>query len=641
METDKQAPQSIAGPDLSGPYRLATPKGCTVNRVMKVGLSSNLWLSVRARPSLLSILRVLRTKSRQNDLIILLGVSLIFRVVIATFVSHPPYIDAAYYFDVAKSLASGHGFTEDFIFAYLAPARSVVHPSNFLWMPLTSIVIAPFFALFGTSWHVAQIPFTLLSASLPLLAYWIGWDIFQSRRYALAIAYFMLLEGPLYTLEFAVTDSFALYSWVGLLALVGMYQGWRGHPWRFALAGIAIGLAHLTRADGGILLVVGGLVWLCSHKRKDRKGNILWVSNEGTQLHPIPWQALLGMCSFYLLTMAPWFLRNLALIGSPLPTWGTATIWLTSYSDFFSFHKILSAQTYFSWGLSNILSSKLQALLYDLVVLSVALYIPLPFAILGMWSQRKRADLLPFLIYLLLLYAIMSLIFSVTTVHGTFSHSLTPLLPVLHGWAIVGMDITIAYTSKRFGKEYKNASKNANKTLYANKTFKIKGLVEVFMAIIHKKGVKGPQFSPTIPPKDGDLLCLAIAMAAGVVVLGQIVFDLPPTWRQDYFPYQKVEQIVASDYRENRKLHDPVQPVVMVPDAATYYYFTGQHAVALPEQDLSAILDAAQSYSVSYILFPQDQWEEKYHLQQTPFVDGKLKLIWTSSSGALYRFLRS
>lgn len=130
-------------------------------------------------------------------------------------------------------------------------------------------------------------------------------------------------------------------------------------------------------------------------------------------------------------------------------------------------------------------------------------------------------------------------------------------------------------------------------------------------------------------------------MAAGVVVLGQIVFDLPPTWRQDYFPYQKVEQIVASDYRENRKLHDPVQPVVMVPDAATYYYFTGQHAVALPEQDLSAILDAAQSYSVSYILFPQDQWEEKYHLQQTPFVDGKLKLIWTSSSGALYRFLRS
>src|SRR2546429_4989891 len=122
-------------------------------------------------------------QSRQVDLIILLGISLILQIVIAAVVSQPGRGDAAYYFDVAKNLASGHGFTEDVIFTYLTPAKSVVHPSNLYWMPLTSIIIAPFLALFGTSWRVAQIPIILLSTSLPLLAYWIGRDIFQSRRY--------------------------------------------------------------------------------------------------------------------------------------------------------------------------------------------------------------------------------------------------------------------------------------------------------------------------------------------------------------------------------------------------------------------------------------------------------------------------
>ena len=95
-------------------------------------------------------------QSRQRDLIILLGISLIFRVATAAWAFQPWYPDAASYFDVAKNLASGHGFTEDFIFTYLTPAKSVVHPSNLYWMPLTSIIIAPFLVSFGTSWRIAQ-----------------------------------------------------------------------------------------------------------------------------------------------------------------------------------------------------------------------------------------------------------------------------------------------------------------------------------------------------------------------------------------------------------------------------------------------------------------------------------------------------
>jgi hypothetical protein len=595
------------------------------------------------------------TQSRRFDLIILLAVSLIVRAIVTASVSQPSYADAAYYFDVAKNLASRHGFIEDFIYIYLTPAKSIVHPSNFYWMPLTSIIMAPFLALFGTSWQVAQIPMTLLSATLPLLAYWIGWDLFQSRRYALAMALFTLFEGPLYSLYFATTDCFALYSWIGLLALIGMYQGWRGRHWCFALAGIPIGLANLTRADGELLLVVGSLVWFCSHKLKDRKDNPLWKSNDNTQLHPIPWQALLGMYICYLWTMAPWFLRNIALIGSPLPTWGTTTIWLTSYEDFFSFHKIISTQAYFSWGLANILASKLIALSFNLLMLVGAVYIPLPFAILGMWIERKRAEFLPFLLYLILLYAILSLVFTFPTMHGSFFHSLTALLPILHGWSIVGMDATIAYVSRRFSKAYRNAKKAE----CPSPSPQAKGLARFF-------GPRGPNAKPLdtlgIVPlefptlggmervvrfssfhrsvgEDQDILCLSIAILAAIIVLVETILTIAPGWKHDYLLYQKVGQVVASDYREHNGVPTHNQPIVMVADAADYYYATGQHAVLLPTQDLTTILEAAQSHSVSYILFTPNQGTEERLLEQTTLTDDRLKLIWTSSSGKLYRFL--
>jgi hypothetical protein len=79
----------------------------------------------------------------------------------------------------------------------------------------------------------------------------------------------------------------------------------------------------------------------------------------------------------------------------------------------------------------------------------------------------------------------------------------------------------------------------------------------------------------------------------------------------------------------------------MVADSADYYYITGQHAVLLPTQKLPTVLDAAQSYSVSYILFTPNQGKEEHQIWQTTSTDSRLKLIWSSPSGKLYRFLRS
>jgi hypothetical protein len=568
------------------------------------------------------ILRVLfRRKINQNqrrDLIILFALSLIFRVTMAGWVSQPWYLDAAYYFDVAKNLASGHGFTEDFIFMYLTPATSVVHPSNFYWMPLTSIIIAPFLALFGISWHIAQIPIILLSIPLPLFTYWIGWDIFCRRRYALAMSFFMLLGGYTYPFFFAATDSLALYSWVSLLALVGMYQGWRGHPWRFALAGIAIGLAHLTRQDGILLLPVGCFIWLYSQKK--HKGNFLWQSSEHTELHPIPWQALLGMLSLYLLTMAPWFVRNIVLVGSPIPTGAATTIWLTDYGDFFSFHKTISLQTYLNWGWNNILWSKGETLTDHFLLLNAVVYIPFGFVMLGMWVERKRAELLPFLLYLILMYSILALIFTIPSIHGTFFHSLVALVPFLYAWAITGIDTTVSYISKQLAKRHSYTHKKGD----VFDTLHIKGLARFSKFLL----------------KDGSLVFLAVAMVLAIINVGKTMLSASGG-SSDPILYQQVGKIVASDYKAHSRLHNSIQPIVMVADPPDYYYATGQHAVLWPTQNLATTLDAAQTYSVSYILFTPNYGKEGQQIWRARLTDRRLKLIWSSASGKLYRFLGS
>ena len=52
-------------------------------------------------------LKGLVTQSRQRDLLVLLGVSLIWRVATAVLIYQPGYIDGAYYFDVARNWPAG------------------------------------------------------------------------------------------------------------------------------------------------------------------------------------------------------------------------------------------------------------------------------------------------------------------------------------------------------------------------------------------------------------------------------------------------------------------------------------------------------------------------------------------------------
>ena len=143
--------------------------------------------------------------------------------------------------------------------------------------------------------------------------------------------------------------------------------------------------------------------------------------------------------------MAPWFARNLRVIGRPLSTAGLQTLWLTDYDDLFSYGKPLTLRAYLDWGWDNILRSKLQALwLNAQTVLFVGWMIALaPLGLLGAWRLRRQAAFRLAGLYGVLLYLTMSLVFTFPGWRGGMLHSTVALLPALYAAAMEGLDLFV------------------------------------------------------------------------------------------------------------------------------------------------------------------------------------------------------
>jgi hypothetical protein len=145
--------------------------------------------------------------------------------------------------------------------------------------------------------------------------------------------------------------------------------------------------------------------------------------------------------------MGPWFVRNVYVIGQPLSTAGTRTMWLTSYDDLYSYGKPLTVGAYLNWGWGNILRSKIEALwLNAQTLLFVGWMIFLaPWGLVGVWRLRRRLVFRPALLNGVVLYVAMSLVFTFPGWRGGMLHSVTALLPTLYAAAMEGLDAFVAW----------------------------------------------------------------------------------------------------------------------------------------------------------------------------------------------------
>ena len=363
------------------------------------------------------------TRPIVRDLLVLTVLALALRSLAALLVPWPPYTDAAYYDMVAQQLATGHGFTAPVIWSFLEigsriPADpSLPVPSNGHWMPLTSVVAAGGMALFGPGWRAGQVPMVLLSTALVPFTYVVGWQLWRSRTVALGGATLALLSGPL-LIAAPLVANYAVFGVCGAAALYASCRAVsarRAGPWLVA-AGLACGLATLTRVDGLLLTVAPAVAWLLRLERRSVVVALGWG---------------FGSAAAFLLVLAPWMARNLATFGAPLPSAGAHMLWISSYNEQFSIGHEISLSSYLaSTSPLAIVGTRLAAwveLLGRTAVLTGGIFVV--FFLAGLWMARRRRELLPFVVYFVLMFAVMGAVFTFHGPKGAFYHSSTAWLP--------------------------------------------------------------------------------------------------------------------------------------------------------------------------------------------------------------------
>jgi 4-amino-4-deoxy-L-arabinose transferase-like glycosyltransferase len=491
-------------------------------------------------------------------------ITLLFRLTTALPLESAGYMDASYAIHVAENLVRGQGFVEHVLWNYLDQPNGLPHPSNLYWMPLPSLLIVPFFALFGVSYRVAQIPFILISSLLPLFTFYLTRRLFARDDYAWPAAIFTAFSG-FYTIYWVSPDNFTPFALSASACLYVIARGVETKSARyFFVAGILAALSHLSRADGLLLLAVAPVILFFNRSTFSRRNILLFT-----------FYFLLG----YLLWMSPWFLRNYLAIGSVYPNAGTKTLWLTNYDELFRFTDDLTMQRYFAWGLANILASKLQAAFVNLLVVSfgVLQIFLIPFAIIGLWQNRRRIELHPFIVYAILLYLAMTLAFTFPSMRGTMLHSSAALLPFLAAAAPPGIDAFVRWVARR---------RRTWDVALASRVFRVGFItLSIFLAgWLYAQGV--------FPINDGSREI--------------------PLWNQRDIEYVPIARWLDQNARAD--------DVVMVVDPPTFFNVSHRRAIVIPTDSIAAIFDAARRYDARFLILQFDHpkpLNDLYHERTT------------------------
>jgi len=481
----------------------------------------------------------------------LLALALAIRLLTALLLKQPGYTDAYYYAVGAQQLRSGNGFAEPFIWNYLDPPDGVPHPGYLYWMPLTAMVGWLGLAVFGDSFGAMQVPFVLLSALLPLVAYGIAWSLTGEIKHAVLAGLLAVFPG-FYTHVLVLPDSFAPFALTGSTCL---WVAGRGlcdrRPLWFGLAGLAAGFGHLARADGLLLVGVALAAALAPALPPFR-------APEGSPEPARRWVVGVALVlGGYLLVMGPWFVRNWFVYGTPLAGAGSTTMFLTTYDDMFAYGRPLSLEHYLAWGWGEILRSKALALWVNLQRLWAEnlLIVLLPFSSLGLWKLRGKRELWPFFLYLPLLFVTMTFVFTFPGMRGGLFHSGGALLPFFFAAAGPGLEVALRWAARRF------------KGWHAQRAW--------------------PVFSAGLV---GIALLLTVFSLWQAGVLGG-------EWNQRDQGYAEIGAWLSEK--------GTGQAVVMVGNAPGFVWHTGQPSIAIPNEPLETILAVADRYSAQYLVLDQ------------------------------------
>jgi 4-amino-4-deoxy-L-arabinose transferase-like glycosyltransferase len=481
----------------------------------------------------------MRKSGIRRDLLLLFGLSLTVRLVVAALITRPGYMDPAYYAAGAVNLAEGGGLSEPYIWNYLDDPAGIPHPGFLYWMPLPSLLAAPFAALLPGSFFALQLPFAFLSAALPLVGYVLVCHATGVRRHAWIAGLLVLFSGFFFP-HWTLPETFAPFALFGSLAL---WLAGRRERWASLLGGLFVGLAHLTRADGVILLPIILLAPLL-------------LPRPGTMRRAA--RAVIGrwllVAVGYSLVMAPWLIRSLSITGTLFPSGGTKTLWLTSYDDLYGYGRDYSLDSYLAWGWANVWNSKLSAMGVNLqrFLAEDCMVFLLPLAIIGFRRLRHWFSGTISIVYLLLVYLVHSLAFTYPGMRGGFFHASAPVLPFLYVAATEGLEAAVGWVGRRRRWNLCQAQ-----------------------------------------------VVFAAAVVVGAVVLsGYVASAKVRAWQGVDRVYEEIGHWLVEREAGDR--------VVMANNPPAFWYYTRRPAIVVPTSDPQTLLAVADRYGAGYVILDRN-----------------------------------
>ena len=428
--------------------------------------------------------------------LLLYGLALAVRLVLVWHFPDPAYPDSFYYVDVARALVAGDGFNVDFIWIFpevggVVPAHPVLPiPSNAHWMPLASLIQVPFLLLFGNVAWASALPFALLGATAAPLTWAIARDAGARRLVAIGAGFLVAI--PVLSLTYmAQPDNFSLFQPLVAGSLWMGARGLKGSPRSFALAGLLAGAATLSRNDGLLVLVALGLAFAWDRWRGWRSPMATTDGGATIPSRPaIPLGAAIACVGLFVLVMAPWWIRQLAVFGSISPSSTSGRVFfIRDIGEWNSITVPATLDHLLGMGIGPFLATRIGGLVAAVMIFTtlIAGFVLAPFMVIGGWARRRSLDFGPFFLYAGLLFGFSALISAVHVPGGTFIHSAVALAPHAYILALEGIAIAVAWLAAR----RRSWDPVAATTVFTGATARLRGRGRAVRVAVRAPGLGG------------------------------------------------------------------------------------------------------------------------------------------------------
>jgi hypothetical protein len=242
----------------------------------------------------------------------------------------------------------------------------------------------------------------------------------------------------------AQPDNFGLYEPLVAAALWMVARGLKGNARSYALAGLLVGVATLARNDGVLVGAAVGLAFMWDRWRAWRSG--------GVRPPAIPAWAAAACAGLFILIVAPWLARQLAVFGTFSPSAASGKVlFIRDIAEWNSITTPATLQHLLGQGIGPLLASRVNGLLAAITIFSVLVggVVLVPFMVIGAWRRRRCRDFGPFLTYAAILFAFSAIVSAVHVPGGTFIHSAIALAPGAYVLALEGIVAAVAWVAAR------------------------------------------------------------------------------------------------------------------------------------------------------------------------------------------------